>query len=64
MQKAESAKGGSMGSKPSATRNKPEPKASVQNEPEASSTQPLAEGVKIRDQSSSNDRTAIRPAQK
>jgi len=63
MQKAESAKGSSMDSKPGATR-KPELKTSIQKESEASPTQPLAEGVKIRDQSSSNDRTAIRPAQK
>ena len=63
MQKAELANGSSMDSKPGATR-KSELKMSIQKEPEASPTQPLAEGVKIRDRSLSNDRTAIRPAQK
>lgn len=63
MQKAESAKKASMDPVPSATR-KSELKEPVQKVQTAKLNQPQAAGVKIRDKSLSNDRTAIRPAQK
>lgn len=63
MQKAKSAQKGPA-STHSSTENEPKAKAFVQEEKEVKSTQPLMEGVKARNHSVSNDRTAIRPTHK
>jgi len=63
MQKAELSQEGSVNSNFSATR-KDQLKASAQEERQVGLNKPSVEGVKVRDRSPSNDRTAIRPASK